>query len=318
MLGLQVDLANVLAYDAQGQHLHASHEEHGRRGGGPSGDRAAQGVGREHPHDGHEARERHREARPRDEAYGPHRQARDAVDGQRQHLGERVVGAARHALVALVVDARGPEPHERHHAAQEQVHLAELGEPVQGRRAQQAVVRVVVDALHAHGLEQAVEGLRREALEERVGLAAGAHSVDHVAAVEVGVDHLLHRGDVVLAVAVDRDGGVAAPARLHEAAEQRVLVPAVAGERAAAVGGIGGGQLPDDLPGAIAAAVVHEQHVGARRHLALGEQVVELCLEEPARDGEDLLLVVAGDDDCQHGRLSHGVLQTIRDSTRQL
>ena len=297
MLALEVDLADVLADHAERQHLHAAHEAHRGGGGGPAGDGRAGGVGHEHPHDGHQARERDEEARPRDQADGLDRQARDAVDREPQHLGERVVRLARHALVALVVDARAPEANERHHAAQEQVDLAELGERVEGAGAQEAVVGVVVDAFHAHRGEQAVEGLRGEALEERVRLAARADAVDDVAAVEVGVDHGLHRGDVVLAVAVDRDGGVAAAARLHEAAEQGVLVAAVARQRAAAEGGVGRRQALDELPGAVPRAVVDEQDVARRVDLALGDEVLELCLEQAARDRQDLLLVVAGDDD---------------------
>ena len=147
-------------------------------------------MARENPHDGNEAGQGDDQPRPGDEADGPHRQARDAVDGERHHLGERVVGLARHALVALVVDGRAPEAHERHHAAQEQVDLAEPRERLQGVLRHEAVVGVVVDALHAHGPQQAVEALGGGALEGRVGLAGGAHAVDHVAAVEVGVDHL--------------------------------------------------------------------------------------------------------------------------------
>ena len=297
VLALEVDLADVLADHAERQHLDAAHEAHRGGGGGPAGDGGAGRVRDEHPHDGGEARERDGEARPRDQADGLDRKARDAVDGQRQHLGERVVRLAGHALVALVVDARAPEAHERHHAAQEQVDLAELRQRVEGAGAQEAVVGVVVDALHAHRGEQAVEGLRREALEERVRLAARADAVDDVAAVEVGVDHGLHRRDVVLAVAVDRDGGVAMSARLHEAAEQGVLVAAVAGERAAAERRVRRRQALDELPGAVPRAVVDEQDVARGVDLALGDEVLELGLEQAARDRQDLLLVVAGDDD---------------------
>ena len=100
-------------------------------------------------------------------------------------------------------------------------------------------------------------------------------------------------------------------AALHEAREQGVLVAAVARERHAAEARVPLGQALDDLPGAVARAVVHEQHVARGVGPAAAHQLVELGGEQPARDGQDLLLVVAGDDDADDGRLAHGCSRRV-------
>ena len=212
---------------------------------------------------------------------------------------------ASHALVALVVHGGRLEPNEGDHTAQEEVDLLELCEAVERAGAHQAVVGVVVDALHAQAAHEPVEALRGGALEGRVGVAPGAHAVHHVAAVQVGVHHGAHRRYVVLPVAVDGDGRVAAAPRLHEAAEQGVLVAAVARQAHAPKGRVPRGQPADDLPGAVRRAVVHKEDMAGRADLPRGLKLVELGAEEAACDRQHLGLVVAGDDDAQHGWLSH-------------
>ena len=87
---------------------------------------------------------------------------------------------------------------------------------------------MVVHRFGAHAGKQLVERLSAAALERGIGLAARTDAVDHLGACAVGLDHLVHGVDVILAVAVDADGDIALPAHFHQARQQRVLVAAVA------------------------------------------------------------------------------------------
>ena len=192
------------------------------------------------------------------------------------------------------------EPHERDHSAQVEVHLLILRERVEDTCGEQPVVGVVVHRLNAHCGLQAVEALRRETLEESVGRTIVAHAVDHVRALRVLVHHLGHGVDVVLSVAVDRDGHVAAEvARLHQSGPQGLLVPAVAALPNADETRIVCRELGDDLPGAVRAAVIDEQDAAFVRDPAGGHEGRQLVREQRTRDGERCLLVVTRYDDNQ-------------------
>ena len=107
-----------------------------------------------------------------------------------------------------------------------------------------------------------VEALGGEPLEEGVGVPAAAHAVDYLGAVQILFDHLIHGVDVVLTVAVDGDGDVAAAAveRLHQPGQHGVLVAAVPALGDADEVIILRGELLDEGPGGVAGAVVDEEH----------------------------------------------------------
>ena len=69
-------------------------------------------------------------------------------------------------------------------------------------RAHQAVVRVVVNNLGPHGVQQLVETFCRKALEEGIRIALAAHAVHDVVALVIVIDHLIYRVDIVLKVCV--------------------------------------------------------------------------------------------------------------------
>ena len=228
MLGFEVGLADILADHADAEKLHAAQQAQHAHQTRPARDGIAHQSRDDRPDNADEADDRYRDAEQRDQSNGLHGKARDAVHRKRDHLTQRVVALARHALVALVIDARRIEPDQRHHAAQKQVHFLELRKGVEHLVAEQAVIGMVVHRFGAHAGKKLVERLGAAALERGIGLAARADAVDHLGACAVGLDHLVHGVDVVLAVAVDADGYVALPAHFHQTREQRILVAAVA------------------------------------------------------------------------------------------
>ena len=307
LLGLHIDLADILGDDAEADQLHAADEADDAGHARPAGDRPAAQRGDQGPDTEDEAHEGDEQAEPEDQTQGLDGQARHAVDREAEHLLEGIVALARHALGSGVADGGGLEADEGHHAAQVEVDLLEVGKLLEHAGADEAVVGVVEDDLGPHGGEELVEALGGEALEEGVGLPAGAHAVDHLAAVEIGVDHLVHSVDVVLTVAVDGDGDVTLVARLHEPGEHRVLVAAVAALADADIVLVLCGELADDLPGLVLAAVVDEEDAAVLGDLARGAQVPELLQEQRSGQRKDRLLIVAGDDDKKSG-LGHDVL----------
>ena len=117
---------------------------------------------------------------------------------------------ARQPLVPLVGDDVAGKAHQRYHAAQEDVDLPVVRKAFQHPGADEPVVCVVEDDVGPQRVHQVVEALGGEPLEEGVGVPAAAHAVHHLRAVQILLHHLVHGVDVVLPVAVDGDGDVAA------------------------------------------------------------------------------------------------------------
>ena len=202
-------------------------------------------------------------------------------------------------LVALIVDGVAGVAHQRHHAPQENVHLAVVGEAFQHPGADEPVVGVVEYDVCAQRVHHMVEALGGEPLEEGVGVPAAAHAVDYLGAVQILFDHLVHGVDVVLTVAVDGDGDVAAAAveRLHQPGQHGVLVAAVPALGDADEVIILRGELLDEGPGGVAGAVVDEEHPALLADKARCGEVVYLFQEQGGCDGEYLFFIVAGNDD---------------------
>ena len=208
---------------------------------------------------------------------------------------------ARDALRAGIADGSALEADQRHKAAQEQVDLAEVCKFLQYTRADEPVVRVVIHDLRAHRGEEFIKALRGEALEEGVRLAAGAHTVHDLTAVEIRVDHRVHGVDVVLSVAVDGNRDVAVLARLHESGKDRVLVAAVAALADADIVLVPFGKLRNDLPRPVAAAVVDEHDPTLGTYFTHSGKLVYLCKEHRRRYRQHRLLIVARHDYIQYG-----------------
>ena len=212
---------------------------------------------------------------------------------------------ARNALVALVRDAGGLEPDQRNHPAQIQVYFTEFRQFLQGTAGNQAIIRVIKHNLRAHCAEQLVEAFRREALEERVGITLGAHAVDDFAAVKVRIHHRVHGVDIVLPVAVDADGDVAAVFRLHQPCPDRPLVPSVAALRNALEARVFRGQRRDNLPRLVLAAVVDEQNAALVADFPRVCELTHLVAEHAAGNRQYAFFVVAGNHNIQYRLVCH-------------
>ena len=201
------------------------------------------------------------------------------------------------ALVALVGYAGRLKANQRHHTAQEEVYLFELGKLLQYAGAHQAVVSVVVHHLSPHGVQQFIKTFGGKTFKESIGIALTAHTVHHIAAVPISIHHAVHGVDVVLAVAIDGNCDVAAVFCLHQACQHCVLVPTVAALADTDIVFITGRQLVDDLPGAIPRAIIHKQHPAVGADLPCRCQVVDFLQKQRCRNRQHLLLIIAGDDD---------------------
>ena len=179
--------------------------------------------------------------------------------------------------------------------AQEQIDLAKLRKRLQRPRAHEAVIRVVIGDIHAQRLHQAIEHQRRAALEGGIGIAPVAHAIDHIASFPVLFDKAVHGIHIVLQIRIHRNGHVAAAPRGHQPGQQRVLVAPVAAELDPLKQRVFLVQGADQLPGAVAAAVIHQKDAALRRDQALPGQLSHL-FHKPARGfRQHLLLVVTGD-----------------------
>ena len=126
--------------------------------------------------------------------------------------------------------------------------------------AYQPVVCVVIHDLRAHGGEESVKALRGRAFKEAVGLAVISYTVDDIAAVKIGTNHIVHRVYVVLPVAIDGYAYIAVVLCLHNSGKHGVLMAAVAALAYAYVVLVARSKGADNIPRSVAAAVVYKQY----------------------------------------------------------
>ena len=203
-------------------------------------------------------------------------------------------------FVPLVGNDRALEADKRHHAAQVEVDLLKLGKLLQSAGAHQAVVGMVIDDLGPHRVEKFVKPFGREALEKGIGIPLGTHAVNNLAAVAVGVHHCVHRVDVVLAVAVDRDCDIAAVFGFHQTGQHGVLVAAVAALADADVVRVAVCQLGDDLPCFILRTIVDKEHPAFGADFSGGSQICNFLQKHRRRDRQHGFFIVTGDDNIQN------------------
>ena len=255
-----------------------------------------QGI-RHSPDDAREAQKADQHAEAGDHGKRLNGHAGDAVKGQRQHFAERIVALPRQTFVPFIVHAGAFEAHQREQAPEEDIDLLITGKRLQNLRAGQTVVGVVVDHLCAHPVHKAIEALGCRALEPGITVPVGAHTVHHLAAVQIGLEHLIHGIDVILPVAVNGDGDITAILCLHQPRQHRVLVspvPALANADEMLV-------LPrkaaDQLPGAIPGAVVDKQDAALIVDFIHTDQSLQLLEKHRRRDRQNFFLIVTGNND---------------------
>ena len=181
-------------------------------------------------------------------------------------------------LVALVAYGRTGKAHQRHHAAQEDVDLFIVRKALQHTGADEPVVGVVEDDVGPQGVHQVIESLGSKALEKCVCVPAAPHAVYHLGTLQILAHHFIHGVDVVLAVAVDGDGDIAAAAvqGFHQTGQHGVLVAAVPALRDPDEMLILFCKPGDELPCLIPGAVVDKEHPALVADQPCGGQVVNL------------------------------------------
>ena len=206
-------------------------------------------------------------------------------------------------LVTLVGDHIVGKAHQRHHAPQKDVDLFVIRKAFQHTGADQAVVCVVEHDICAQGVHHMIKALGGEPLEEGVSVPAAAHTVHHLGTVQILFHHLVHGVDIVLTVAVDGDGDIAAVAvqRLHQPRQHGVLVAAVAALGNADIVLVLCGKALDQFPRFVAGAIVDKEHPAFIADQPLCGQTVDLFQKHGCCNGQHLLLVVAGDHDPEYG-----------------
>ena len=95
-------------------------------------------------------------------------------------------------LCPVVIDHRAVKAHQGEHPPQEQVDLLKACQRLQNTAAGKAVICMVIDRFHTHGAEELVKAPGSGALENRIRLALGTNTVNHIAAAQICIYHLFH------------------------------------------------------------------------------------------------------------------------------
>jgi hypothetical protein len=293
-LDLVVDAPDVLADHPDRDELDAAEEEHRDHRRGDARDELAGDAKADRDRDGQEGQRREDEAHDRRDLQRGMRERRDRIQGEAQHLAQRVLRRARVPRGARVRDGGLGEPDPDGHPAQVAVALAQGQQRVERAPVEQPEVAGVLGQLHVGDLgDQAVEHAGGAALEAGLALALGAHGIDHVGPGAPAVEHLEDDLGRVLEVGVHHHHGVAR--RVVEARRQRGLVAEVARELDDLHAVVAVGELAQDGRRGVRRAVVDHDELerqvaqrgahpgsGASRAVASSSYIGTTTLTSPA------------------------------------
>ena len=259
LLDFVVDAADVFAEDADGQKLHAGEEHDGGHERCPAGNcrRGGEELLENRPDEQRKADDGRDPAHVKAELERCGAESGDAVEGEAKHLFERILGRARGAFGAVVLDADFLEADPADESAQEAAAFGEVLELVHHAAVHESEVAGVgrdVDAREP--ADEAVEAERGEALEERFALALVALRVNDLVAFAPLFEHLVDEARRVLQVPVDNHDGVADA--VVESRAECGLVAEVAAEVDDLVVRVAGEEPFHDFAGAVLGTVVHE------------------------------------------------------------
>ena len=113
LLGLEVDLADILADNADTHHLHAGKEADDTRCTCPALRGVAHEVGDQSVDQKYEAYKSNEESEPCDDLDGLYGKARNSVESKRKQLRDGVMTFARETLVSVVINAGALEAYHR-------------------------------------------------------------------------------------------------------------------------------------------------------------------------------------------------------------
>ena len=152
---------------------------------------------------------------------------------------------------------------------------------------------MVIDRLHTHAVHELVEHLGSGAFEERVGGAFATNAVHDVTSLVILLHHLGDGIDVILKVGVDRNSEISILAGGIEACHEGILVAHIASQFKAAHVRVTATILLDELPSAVARAIVHIEDVAPLSHQSVTHHAVEQGGELLVGLWQHFLLVVA-------------------------
>ncbi len=151
--------------------------------------------------------------------------------------------------------------------------------------------------IHTQHAQQGVVTTGTPALEDSVLYPAATHTEHHLVAGAMGVDHLFDHASIILQVRIQRNDGITIGG--EQARQQCILVAAVAREFHAIDVGMLRGELFDELPGAIRAAVIDEPQVAVIGDLAPALEIVQQQQYLAHALGQHRCFVVTGNDNAQ-------------------
>ena len=204
------------------------------------------------------------------------------------------MGSSSNSHVALVINGSTLEAHQRDKASQEEVYLLILAQLLHDSVGKQAVIRMVIDGLNAHGGHELVKALGSDTLEECVRITLAAHAVNHITAIKISVHHIVHGVDIVLTVAVDRNCHITLVDRVHKPCQHCILMSPVAALGNTLEMHVPLSQTADNVPCLILAAVIYEKNAAVIAYLALSDKGSKLFKKHLAGNGKHLFLIIAG------------------------
>ena len=158
---------------------------------------------------------------------------------------------------------------------------------------------MIVDAFHTHRVLEFIEGHRRHALHEGIGLARHLHTVDDIVALFEMTHHLRNALDVILQIGIDGNHSIGPVAGSHHSGKNGILVPHIAREIDATNILILTMQLFNHLPSAITATVVDKHHHAIVGNQPFGPHALEESCHTLYRMAEHLFLIVTGRYGCK-------------------
>ncbi len=228
-----------------------------------------------------------------------------AVEGETEHLAERVLGRSGLALGADFLDRGRWKANHGDYAPQVEVALAIFLQFEDHTSRHETEVGVVEYGLDTHRGLELIERLGCVTLHERIGLTRGTDTVDYVVAVVIGIEHLGDTFERVLQIDIDCDDSIChlrSFDRREHAGHNGILMTDIAREVETVTHRVLLVKAGDDAPGGVAAPVVDKEEEAVGSDKAISNQAVHESHETRGRDWEHVLLIIAWGD---NGELRH-------------
>ena len=209
--------------------------------------------------DNHDERHQcHQQSYKGDETQRSYRERSDAIDTETQHLGKRIFTLACLTRLAVVINKTLLETELANNGTQEKIALRILHQRLQRAIRHHTEVGMIINHLLIHTLHQFIKGLSCETLKESIRLTLLAYSVDNI----LPFLYLFHHIDdyilIILQIRIDAHHRITmVDGSLHTCPEC-ILVSTVMRKFDSSHVRMFFSPFPDELPGSIATAVIHQ------------------------------------------------------------